>query len=199
VDKTPHSEIWTILQTREGCAVLLRPFNTDIVLPIFIGQLESQSILIGKEGFKAPRPLTHDLFLSLLLEQDLIIEHVEICDIIENIFHAKLVICGGKHTADKPLVMDCRPSDALALSVRCKCPIIVSPEIAKQAGISIDLIFDLAAASGSAAGGGKGKTFSRKKKLKNLQEQLDIAVTNEDYERAAVIRDIINKLGNGNE
>jgi bifunctional DNase/RNase len=207
MEKMPNAEIWTVIQTGEGCAVLLRPLDTDIVVPVFIGQLESQSILIGKEGYYSPRPLTHDLFLNLLSRQDLVIERVEICEIIENIFHARIVICGGKYTKEQPLSLDSRPSDALALAVRCKCPILISADIVKQTGISLELILDSpdiivkeflsggTAPTGVSPDGTSTRTVkgvsAREKKLRMLQAQLNAAVAKEDYERAAELRDLM--------
>jgi bifunctional DNase/RNase len=60
------SEIWTIAQSSHGNVVLLRPRDTEVAVPIFIGMAELQSILIGKEGVSLPRPMTHDLFFNLL-------------------------------------------------------------------------------------------------------------------------------------
>jgi len=199
--KMLNAEIWTISQTRDGGAVLLRPHDTDIVIPVFIGRLEIQSLLIGKEGVNLPRPLTHDLLLNLLQSQNLSLERVEVHEIIENTFHARLVITGGTYTKEEPLLLDSRPSDAFALAVRRKCPIFVSPDIVNRAGISFELIlealenvditdFSLGAINKSFT----GKNSARSKKLRLLQEQLDSAVAKEDYEQAAKIRDMIKEM-----
>ena len=58
-----EAEIWTIARTDQGNAVLVRPIGSESAVPIFIGQLEAQSILIGLGNVPMPRPLTHDLFL----------------------------------------------------------------------------------------------------------------------------------------
>jgi bifunctional DNase/RNase len=201
MEKMLHAEIWTISQTRDGGAVLLRPRNTDIVIPVFIGLLESQSILIGKEGVPLPRPLTHDLFLNLLHSQNLSLKQVEIHEIVENTFHARLVITGGMYTENDPLILDSRPSDAFALAVRRKCPVLVSPDVVKQAGISFDLIFDTPGKSNVAdfpfgpinKSPGSGDS-PRAKELRILQDQLNAAVIKEDYEQAAKIRDMIKDM-----
>jgi bifunctional DNase/RNase len=201
MEKMLHAEIWTVSQTRDGGAVLLRPRDTDIVVPVFIGLLESQSILIGKEGVYLPRPLTHDLFLNLLHTQGLSLKQVEIHEIVENTFHARLIITGGMYTEKEPLIMDSRPSDAFALAVRRKCPVLISPEVVKQAGMSFDLIFDpaennnvtdfpLGAINKSSGSGGS----LRAKELRILQDQANAAVLKEDYEQAAKIRDMIKKM-----
>jgi len=134
MEKMLQAEIWTVAQTNEGNVVLLRPLDKNIAIPVFVGQLEIQSILIGMEDISMPRPLTHDLFLSLLTGLGLTLDRVEIQDIKGNTFHARLVISGGKYAVDKPLILDSRPSDALGLATRRKCPILVSPDIVKQTG-----------------------------------------------------------------
>ena len=180
-----QTEIWAIAQTMEGNAILLRPKDTDIAVPIFIGQLESQSILIGQDGIQLPRPLTHDLFLNLLAKQNLSLERVEIYAVIENTFHARLVIKKIKYSGENPLVLDSRPSDAFALAVRCKCPILVSSDVIKQTGIPLDLIDSVKE---------KNEAYSSKKKIRILQEQLNAAVAKEEYEQAAEIRDMIKRI-----
>jgi len=214
MEKMLQTEIWTVSQTKDGGAVLLRPHNTDIVIPVFIGRLESQSVLIGKEGVNLPRPLTHDLFLSLLRSQKLSLERVEVHEIIESTFHARLVITGGTYTGEAPLILDSRPSDAFALAVRSKCPILVSHDVVNQAGISFELILDaledlditdfsfgssvvsaVNRSSNQSSNRSSGSRESaRSKKLRMLQYQLDEAVAKEEYERAAKIRDMMKEM-----
>ncbi|MDR2596302.1 MAG: bifunctional nuclease family protein, partial [Treponema sp.] len=75
------SEIWSIIKTNHGNAVLLKPRNMEVAVPIFIGTLEMQSILIGKEGMKLPRPHTHDLFLNMLANVNLAVRRIEVYEI----------------------------------------------------------------------------------------------------------------------
>jgi len=185
MQKMLQAEIWTIAQTGEGSAVLLRPLHKNVIVPIFIGQLEIQSILIAREGITLPRPLTHDLFLSLLDSQKLDLDRVEINLMKDNTFHARLVMYGGNFTAENPLVLDCRPSDAFGLAVRKKCPIFISSEIVKQTGIDIDFFIEPH----------ENRTVSPlEKKRQRLTQQLKNAVETEDYEQAAKIRDMLNSL-----
>ena len=197
--KMQHTEIWAVTQTLEGNAVLLRPRGSDIVVPIVIGQLEGQSILIGKGGIKLPRPLTHDLFLKLFASQGLFLERIEIHSIIENTFHARLVIIGKNYSRENPLVLDSRPSDALALAVRCKCPILVSSEIIEETGLPMDIILETQESSDEVplpceAGIPEKKNFMQERTIRMLQEQLNAAVEKEEYEQAAEIRDMIRKM-----
>ena len=190
--KMQLTEIWAAAQTAEGAAILLRPHDTDIIVPIFIGQLESQSILIGREGVKLPRPLTHDLFLNLLANQKLSLKRVEIHAIVENTFHARLIIIGGEYSVENPLILDSRPSDAFALAVRCKCPIYVSSQVIKQTGIPLETILDTQEIN--EAGHSRKKKSTQTKTIRMLHEQLNAAVAKEEYEQAAEIRDMIKKM-----
>jgi bifunctional DNase/RNase len=189
MEKMTQAEIWTVAQTSEGNVVLLRPVRKDIAIPIFVGQLEVQSILVGMEGISLPRPLTHDLFLSLLESLGLALERVEIQELRGNTFHACLIISGGKYTSDKPLTLDSRPSDALGLATRRKCPIMVSQDIIKHTGISMELFMEMLNSDGKA-----NIPLTVEEKRNRLMEQMNEAVENEEYEKAAKIRDMLNEM-----
>jgi len=177
------SEIWSILKTSHGNAVLLKPRNLEIAVPVFIGTLELQSILIGKDGMKLPRPHTHDLFLNMLANVNLSVRRVEVYEIKDDVFHARLIITGGEYTNENPLILESRPSDALAIAVRRKCPIFMSSSIVEQTGVPLDFfIGDL-----------EEDTSDRHSSLK---EQLEQAVAEEEYEQAAEIRDLLKMLEN---
>jgi len=190
------AEIWTVVQTNEGNAVLLRTMQRNIAIPIFIGQLEVQSMLIGMEELSIPRPLSHDLLLSLIESQDLNLDRVEIHGLRDNVFYARLVIIGGKHDGENPLHLDCRPSDALCLSTRRKCPVLISTEVISLAGIPIDFFIEALQDGDETGFLGKGKSSSEDKR-RRLIEQLSEAVEKEEYEQAAKIRDIIKAMEEG--
>ena len=183
-----NAEIWTVVQTGDGNAVLLRTLQKNIAVPIFIGQLEVQSMLIGMEDLKLPRPLTHDLFLSLLESQNLVLDRAEIHDVRENIFYARLVIAGDRN--GKPLHLDCRPSDALCLATRRKCPILVSEDIIDLAGIPVDFFIE-AMQEVDLPRDDKGPPGGKRRRL---LEELAEAVEKEEYEQAAKIRDVIKAM-----
>ena len=191
--KMLHAEIWTIAQTREGNVVLLRPQHRDIAVPIFVGQLEVQSILIGREGINLPRPLTHDLMLNLLDSQGFILDRVEVHELKDNTFHARLIITGGKYTADKPLILDSRPSDAFGLATRRKRPILISSDIVKETGIPIDFFLDSLEGSED-LDSAKSNVSPVEIQRRRLLEQLNDAIEKEEYEKAAKIRDMLIEL-----
>lgn len=190
------AEIWSIAQTKQGNAVLLRPRELGVAVPIFIGQLEMQSILIGREGLSLPRPLTHDLLLNVFRRLGLSLERVEVHELQNNTFHARLVICGGKFSDDAPLLMDSRPSDAFALAVRQRCPILIDSTVVDQAGVPLNCFLD-AAEDDEEADAADGPSLvldslaPPEEKHRLLVEQLNEAIAAEEYERAAEIRDLL--------
>jgi len=175
------SEIWSILKTSHGNAILLKPKNLDVVVPIFIGTLEMQSILIGKEGMPLSRPHTHDLFLNMLASVNLTIKKVEIHELKDDVFHARLIITGGEYTKEKPLILDSRPSDALAVASRKKCPVYLASSIIEETGVPLSyFVSDLEESSDD--------------QYRSLKEQLEQAIVEEEYEQAAEIRDLLKLL-----
>jgi len=189
-----YAEIWTIVQTSEGNAVLLRTLQSGITVPIFIGQLEVNSMLIGMEEVSLPRPMTHDLILNLLESQGLSLDRVEIHELRDSVFYARLVVSGSRHGGAHPLHLDCRPSDALCLAARRKCPVLISEDVLNLAGIPADFFIE-------ALHGGEEAGFPRAEKIppeekhrRQLLDQLAVAVEKEEYEQAAKIRDIIKAM-----
>jgi len=180
------SEIWSIIKTRHGNAVLLKPRDMEIAVPVFIGSLEMQSILIAREGMKLPRPLTHDLFLDMLNHVNLSIRRVEVYEIKNDTFHARLVITGGEYAGENPLVLESRPSDAFAIAARKKCPIFMASSVIEQTGIPLDFFIDTLEEAAD-------------DKHHSLLAQLEQAVAEEEYEQAAEIRDLIKKLEDDTE
>ena len=174
-------EIWSILKTSHGNAILLKPRNMDVAVPVFIGTLEMQSILMGKEGTKLSRPHTHDLFLNMLSNVNLSVRRVEVYEIKDDVYHARLVITGGEYTNEKPLILESRPSDTFAIASRKKCPIFLASSVITQTGVPLDFfISDL--------------EEDPVDKHRSLKEQMEQAVAEEEYEQAAEIRDLLKML-----
>ena len=175
------SEIWSILKTSQGNAILLKPKKLEVAVPIFIGALEMQSILIGKEGTKLSRPHTHDLFINMLANVNLSVKKVEVFELKDDVFHARLIITGGEYSNDKPLILDSRPSDAFAIAARKKCPIYVASSVIEQTGVPLSFFIN---------------EFEEEDRHRSLREQLELAVAEEEYEQAAEIRDLLRLLDN---
>ncbi|MDR1618179.1 MAG: bifunctional nuclease family protein [Treponema sp.] len=184
-------EIWTIARTEQGNAVLLRPPGSDISVPIFVGQLEVQSILVGSGDIVVKRPLVHDLFLSLIYQIGMVLIRVEVHELKDNTFHARVVLSGKEFSERKPLMLDARPSDALALAVRRKCPIYVSRKVVEQAGVSVDVLMEGPSGDQSAGAAAKEVISGIPGKRRGLEARLEEAVAAEEYEKAAEIRDML--------
>jgi bifunctional DNase/RNase len=205
MEKMLTAEIWTIARTEQGNAVLIRPLGADVAVPIFIGRLESQSILIGFGDVRVPRPLTHDLFLTLIHQLGAELLRIEINDIQDNTFYARLILGGKGFPENSPLVADARPSDALALAVRGKCPVFIDEKVVAIAGVPVDLLIHAEDAQNPGAPlPGTGKPGAAKPggaalKREALLKELDRAVAVEAYERAAEIRDTLRSMNEGAE
>jgi len=113
-----------------GVVVLLRAENGKL-LPIWIGALEGQNIAIALAGEKPPRPLTPDLLLSVLEMLGAKLVRVEITELKENTFYARLVI---EHKGIE-YEIDARPSDAIALALRAEAPIYVDEKLVEEAAV----------------------------------------------------------------
>ena len=125
--------------------VILRDKENANTLPIWIGILEANAIAVGLENVKLPRPMTHDLFKSLPDQAGLRLLRVEVTDIKDSTYYAVLHLdCGGA----KPIAIDCRPSDAIAIAIRMQVPIVVRDVVIDKA---------LRADTADAAGGEKDK------------------------------------------
>lgn len=105
--------------------VILRENNGNKILPIWIGPLEASSILLGLENINPPRPLTHDLFINFLKENNMKITKIVIDDLKNNTYYAKIYY----KTLFKTKKIDARPSDALSLAIREKIPVFVKNKV----------------------------------------------------------------------
>lgn len=186
-------------QTQTGAyALVLTEEQGERRIPIIIGGFEAQAIAIQLEGLKPPRPLTHDLFLNFAMSFGINLIEVNIYRLEEGVFYSKLICNNG----GKDIAIDARTSDAIALALRFKCPIYTTEEILQKSGIVIDIQEKgetKAPQAKKTAGSGKKKTdITDESKYKNLdlealEELLDEAVKNEEYEKASIIQDEINK------
>ena len=182
-------------QTQTGAyALVLSEADGNRRIPIIIGAVEAQAIAIQLEGLKPPRPLTHDLFLNVALAFDIEIAEVFIHKLEEGIFYAEIVCEQNSNR----IRVDSRTSDAIALALRFECPIFTTEEILDKAGINME--FDESGEGSDefedAENGKKpsaGHVDYSDYSPDELNELLDAAITDEDYEKASEIRDEINK------
>jgi hypothetical protein len=202
-----EAEIWTVAQTDQGNVVLVRPRNSDLAVPIFIGQLETQSILIGMSRVDVPRPLTHDLLLSLVSSLGAELSRIEIHDLREQTFFSRLILRSNA----REIVVDARPSDAIGIAVRALCPVFIAESVVEEAGISVNLVTGAQIDSDSSAFVEDGSPelssteqdlnhpgiivpASSAGEIERLRAELEAAVAEENYERAAALRDKLREL-----
>ncbi len=193
-----EAEVWTVAQTEQGNVVLVRPKGSDLAVPIFIGQLETQSILIGLGRVEVPRPLTHDLVISLLVSLGASLSRIEINELREGTFFARLVV--SREGAES--LVDSRPSDAIALAVRAGCPVYIAESVVDEAGISVNLVSDrgpsgMIELDPARTAGPPSPASGRPGEREKLRSELEEAIAEEDYERAALLRDRLRDLDGG--
>jgi bifunctional DNase/RNase len=178
-------------QTQSGAyALVLIEEKGERRIPIIIGGFEAQSIVVKLENLDPPRPLTHDLFKSFADVFNVSILEVFIDKLEDGVFYAKLICSNG----NKEYTIDSRTSDAVALSLRFDCPIFITEEILEKAGITVS-----SAGSASENISAEDSVYEPDVTKYNsytdeeLYKMIDEAVKTEDYERAATIRDEIEK------
>ena len=187
-----------------GYALLLKEVDGERRIPIIIGHFEAQAIAFELEGLKPPRPLTHELIKNLLEVLSYSIESVIISELRDSTFFAKLVM-----DSEEIDPLDSRPSDAIALALKFNAPIYVAKDVMDEIGFipklniknedldlndidsddftdNVDNITD--------DNHKRSNTATKEEKLKKLQHDLENAVNDEDYERAAELRDQIKKI-----
>lgn len=167
-------------------ALILNEVEGNRRLPIIIGTFEAQAIALELEHIKPPRPMTHDLLKNMIENFGAAVNQVFINDLSEGTFFAKIIYEEDGQEREQ----DARPSDAIALAVRFDASIFVAEEILEEAGIISEGEEgdELASASGS-----KEQTREMTK-LEKLEDELQTAIDTENYEKAARLRDEIQKL-----
>ncbi|RCH56262.1 hypothetical protein DJ568_04555 [Mucilaginibacter hurinus] len=181
-------------QTQSGAyALVLGEIKGRRRLPIIIGSFEAQAIAIEIEKMTPSRPLTHDLFKSFAQAYNLSIQEIIIYNLVDGIFYAKLICSDGKKTTE----IDARTSDAIAISVRFNCPIYTYEFILSTAGIVIegnDFVYleninETPEEKAPVSSAGSFASLSDDELKTRLQE----ALAEEAYEKAAKIRDELNR------
>ena len=190
-------------QTQNGAyALILNELDGDRKLPIVIGAFEAQSIAIALEKeIKPPRPLTHDLFKSFADRFDIVVKQVIIHKLVDGVFYSSM-ICERDKIEE---IIDARTSDAIALALRFEAPIFTYKNILDKAGIYLNSSSSDAQNNDLEEDGvlSNPETFGledavepqgfQQNTLSELHQMLEAAVEDEDYEKAARLRDEISK------
>ena len=173
----------------KGYAVLLQEKDGTRSLPIIVGSSEAQAIALYLEGVDMPRPMTHDLLINVLEILDSEINRVSIARMDNGTFFAEIEVT---NVQVGEIVIDSRPSDALAIALRTLTPIYVSDEVMDRAGI--DNFSTESEVAEPITSEELTKEESGEVVLENLNEALEKAITEEEYEMAARLRDRIKQL-----
>lgn len=191
-------------QTQNGAyALILNEVDGERKLPIVIGASEAQSIAIALEKeIKPPRPLTHDLFKNFADRFDIVVKQVIIHKLVDGVFYSS-IICERDKIEE---IIDARTSDAIALALRFNAPIFTYKNILDKAGIYLnanqsgietpatnDDVLSEPETFGSHNNENNSNSSYSKLSLIELHNSLETAVQEEDYEKAASIRDEISK------
>ena len=189
-------------QTQNGAyALILNEVDGERKLPIVIGAFEAQSIAIALEKeIKPPRPLTHDLFKNFAERFDIVVKQVIIHKLVDGVFYSS-IICERDKIEE---IIDARTSDAIALALRFNAPIFTYKNILDKAGIYLKTnpsesdkenqpIEDIISNPESFTTEAESDRAYIKYSLQELNDLLIQAVEQEDYEKAANIRDEISK------
>jgi len=110
--------------------VLLKEVHGIRYLPIWVGATEATAIAFAQQGLQPPRPLTHDLIKNILENLGSGVTCVQLTELVDGVFYSKILFSGGTE-------ISARPSDAIALAIRCGAPIEASEKLFKDAGIEI--------------------------------------------------------------
>lgn len=177
-------------QSQSGAyALVLSEDKGERRIPIIIGGFEAQAIAIQLEDLNPPRPLTHDLFFNFARTFSVDITEVLIYKLEEGVFYAKLFCMGPDNNE---ITIDSRPSDAIALALRFNCPIYTTEEILMKAGIVLESDKDDGGLSTYEENElpDDDEIFPKNYKefsLSQLNNLLQEAINNEDYEKASEI------------
>lgn len=178
-------------QTQSGAyALLLEHEETNVKLPVVIGNFEAQSISLGLEkDIHPPRPLTHDLFSKFVVSANFTLTSVIIYQIIDGVFFSNINFKNNSNGEE--LILDARTSDAVAMAVRFEVPIYTTPQVLSEAGILLELDDQSTSADQFSPIATEGDLASFP--LEDLQKLLDDAVKDEDFDAALELQQEINR------
>ena len=106
--------------------IILKDVNSETMLPIWVGAFEANAIALEIEKISPQRPMTHDLLRNIILEMGASVERVVVTDLRDNTFFAVIAM---RSSGGEAIMIDARPSDAIALALRADCPIFVNEEV----------------------------------------------------------------------
>jgi bifunctional DNase/RNase len=160
---------------------------------VMIGEPEAQSIAMKMNKKKSPRPLTHDLIISLLASFNAKLKKIVICDMINEVFYSELYI----ERDNNQMVVDARTSDAIALAIRSECDIFIKSEVLNIVGIEVEPKANEETLKEEDTINVNAEELSHEDldllSVEDLEELLSMAVKEEKYELAVNLRDAIKR------
>ena len=204
-----EAKVHSLAITDKGFVVMLKPINSERVIPIFIDYLQAQSMATALFNYKMGRPLTHDLINSIFQKCNIRLVNIIIDNVHLDTYYSKRVI---EHNGKNEFV-DASPSDAIALALRFQVSIFVEEHVIEKAGMIIEdngskelemksgipynyQVFDKEANSENKRRDIKLNNENGVKTKEEIQKLLEQAVKEERYEDAAKYRDELNNLNN---
>ena len=205
-----EAKVHSLAITDKGFVVMLKPINSERVIPVFIDYLQAQSMATALFNYKMGRPLTHDLINSIFKNCNIRLVNIIIDNVHLDTYYSKLVI---DHNG-KNIFIDARPSDAIALALRFQASIFIEEHVIEKVGMVLEDSSENAKEMELKSGipynyqvfDKENNSENTKKDLKSnesdaktkeeIQKLLEQAVKEERYEDAAKYRDELNNLDN---
>ena len=175
-------------QSSKGYTILMKEIGATNYFSILIGNSEAQSVALALEGVQTPRPMTHDMIIDILDSSDININRIEINNFENDTFFSRILIKSYNFGIKS---IDCRPSDAISIALKCNYPIFIYDQVLssiKESQGRIDSDFN---AISEYYKNTKSDILQKKSNINRLTKALDNAVDEENYEVAAKIRDKI--------
>lgn len=182
----------TYSQVQQGAyALVLSQEGGPYRIPVVVGVAEAQSIAIKLENIIPPRPMPHDLFVSLAHGFGITLDEVFLYKFENGVFLSELHFSND----ERQIAIDSRTSDAIALALRTDAPIFTTQEILEKTGFKVD---DMEASEGEDSEGSTPREIRLDKfAIEELEKMLQQCVEREEYERAAEIKNVINQKKEG--
>ena len=206
-----EAKVHSLAITDKGFVVMLKPINSERVIPVFIDYLQAQSMATALFNYKMGRPLTHDLINNIFKNCNIRLVNIIIDNVHLDTYYSKLVI---DHNG-KNIFIDARPSDAIALALRFQASIFIEEHVIEKVGMVLEdssenakemelksgipynyQVFDKENNSENTKKDLKNNNESSIKTKEEIQKLLEQAVKEERYEDAAKYRDELNNLDN---
>jgi hypothetical protein len=191
IDVTVKNILFYAQAAVPGYTLLLQDSNDESrSLPLVVGQFEAQAIALSLEQISLDRPMTHDLLSTIINSLTGGLESVSIYDLKEGTFYAKLNIRNGSSIES----IDARPSDAIALALRLRAPIKVAKDVFQEAAVAMPIEGDGTEADSQSVTENVHEITKEAEIRFDLEKDLREAVSREDYEKAALIRDRLHSI-----